>query len=101
MENKLFHTLVIMGATLTGGVATVTCGGSSDGGSLSSDAGRGSDSVDDSYAHIGIFADQYANISPPPLGHDAATNGDADLVDAADGDAPYPNIGPPPRPDSG
>lgn len=94
-SNKLFHTIVIVGASLTGGAAAIACGSSTD--STCADNTPMPCSYaqiaynPDAYAHI---ADGYAQIAynPDAYAHISIDSGsDTGLVDAADAAADAPS----------
>jgi hypothetical protein len=92
-SNKLFHAVVILGASMTGGVAAIACGSSGDSGCIGPNCGYAqigynpdayahiSDASGDSYAHIG-FNGGDAQISDSPMDAAHATDAPPDADDA-------------------
>lgn len=96
MKPKLFHTLVVMGAALTGGaVLTTACGGGSTcqnplpTGDCYPHISYNPDALphiaNDAYAHIGYNPDGYPNISIDTGSKEAGDANDGAPGDAAEG----------------
>jgi hypothetical protein len=97
-HNKLFHVLVVVGASMTGG-----CGGATAGDPVDPDAAR--DAAADARDASGDAADDhYVGISPPPCGALGGPPCDGGYPHTAPADAgtdSYVGISPPPPPDAG
>ncbi len=94
-DRRLFHAIVLMGAGLTGGAGTVSCGGAVAPSNTHPDSGYANIGIDSGYGHIGIDSGYgnigidsgYGNISYPTI-----DSGYGNIsVDASD--AGYGNIG--------
>ena len=90
-SNKLLQVLVVFGASLTGGIQVVGCGGSVDAGAASdaaadSKASYGRIAIDAAYGKISVDGgSDYGRIMPAPL--DAGDSGTFDGGDPSDADS--------------